>query len=147
MCKYLHTSVGVPVPKPEISAVQGLVAGLLIVDVRGQAQSQPNQSEANAMKATWFLLCFLGATAALGQSFSVAALSSVEPQPLQMASHPAHASQHPMETEQNLIGNSAYVYAQGERPLWEVAPVTVSVPLGDVARALRQEHLTAKKAD
>jgi len=98
------------------------------------------------MKTTWFLLCFLCATAALGQSFATAAISN-EPHPLQMASHPARASQHVMATEQNLLENSTYIYAQGERPLWEVSPVTVAMPLGDVARILRQEHLTAKKAN
>ncbi len=98
------------------------------------------------MKTTWFLLCFLCATAALGQSFAASALSN-EPQPLQMISHPAHASQHAMAPEQNLLDNSSYVYAQGERPLWEVAPVSHATPLGDVARILRKEHATAKKAD
>jgi hypothetical protein len=100
--------------------------------------------EANAMKTKWFLLCFLCATAALGQ---VAASISSEAQPLQMANHPARAAQHPMATEQNLNEGSTYAYAQGERPLWEVAPATVAVPLGDVARTLRQEHSTAKKAN
>jgi hypothetical protein len=99
------------------------------------------------MKITLFLLCFLAATAALGQqSLATSALNN-EAQPLQMVSHPARASQHAMATEQSLLDNSGYVYAQGERPLWEVAPVTVAIPLGDVARMLRQEHLTAKKAD
>jgi hypothetical protein len=100
------------------------------------------------MKTRWFLLCFLCATAALGQSFAAASAVSNEAQPLQMASHPAHASQHAMAAEQNLLDNSGYVYAQGERPLWEVAsPVSRATPLGDVARILRQEHATAKKAD
>jgi hypothetical protein len=99
------------------------------------------------MKTTLFLLCFFCATAALGQSFAPAALSN-EAQPLQMLSHPAHASQHAMAPEQTLLDNSDYVYAQGERPLWEVAlPASRTTPLGDVARILRQEHATAKKAD
>jgi hypothetical protein len=98
------------------------------------------------MKTTLFLLCLLCTTAALGQSYAAAALSN-EPQPLQMVSHPARAAQHAMAAEQNLLDSSGYLYAQGERPLWEVAPVKVSVPLGDVARFYRQEHLAAKKAD
>jgi hypothetical protein len=99
------------------------------------------------MKTTLFLMCFLCATAALGQqSFTAAALSN-EAQPLQMLGHPGHASQHAMAPEQSLLDSSTYVYAQGERPLWEVAPVTRTTPLGDVARVLRQEHATAKKAD
>jgi hypothetical protein len=99
------------------------------------------------MKTTLFLWCFLAATAALGQQSLAPAALNNEAQPLQMISHPARATQHAMATEQSLLDNSAYVYAQGERPLWEVAPVTVATPLGDVARMLRQEHITAKKAD
>jgi hypothetical protein len=52
-----------------------------------------------------------------------------------------------MAPTQDLLGRFAYVYARGERPLWEVAPVSQAVPLGDVARMLRKEHATAKKAD
>lgn len=98
------------------------------------------------MKTTFFLFCLLSATAALGQSYAGAALSN-EPQPLQMISHPARAAQHAMAAELNLLDSSSYVYAQGERPLWEVAPAKVAMPLGDVARIYREEHLTAKKAD
>jgi hypothetical protein len=98
------------------------------------------------MKTTFFLLFLLCATAALGQSYAAAALSN-EPQPLQMISHPLRAVQHEMASMQNLFNTSGYVYAQGEKPLWELAPTTTVMPLGDVARILRQEHLTAKKAD
>lgn len=98
------------------------------------------------MKTTIFLLCLLSASAALGQSYAPAALSN-ETQPLQMNSHPLRAAQHALAAEQNLLDSSGYVYAQGEKPLWEVAPVKVAVPLGDVARFYREEHLTAKKAD
>lgn len=53
-----------------------------------------------------------------------------------------------MGHEQSLSEMSTYSYAQGERPLWEVAPVKQpEVPLGDIARALRHEHLKAKKAE
>jgi hypothetical protein len=106
----------------------------------------PLELETNAMKITLFLLCFLCATAALGQTFAASALSN-EVQPLQMVSHPAHASQHAMSPEQSLLDGSNYVYEHGERPLWEFAPVSRALPLGDVARILRQEHVTAKKAD
>jgi hypothetical protein len=99
------------------------------------------------MKIAVFLLCFLAATAVLGQQSQAIGALSNETQPLQMISHPARASQHAMATEQSLLDNSGYAYAQGERPLWELAPVTIAIPLGDVARELRQEHLTAKKAD
>lgn len=98
------------------------------------------------MKTTLFLLCLLCTTAALGQSFSASALSN-EIQPLQMVSHPFRASQHEMAQQQNLLDNSSYSYAQGERPLWEVAPVRQAMPLGDVARMFRKEHEAAKKAN
>lgn len=51
-----------------------------------------------------------------------------------------------MGQEQNLLQRSTYLYARGERPLWESMPERVAMPLGDVARLLRQEHATAKKA-
>jgi hypothetical protein len=98
------------------------------------------------MKTTFFMLCFLCATAALGQSVGGAILSS-EPQPLQFLSHPGHASRQSMAKEQNLLDPSDYLYAKGERPLWEVAPVLHETPLGDVARILRKEHTMAKKSD
>jgi hypothetical protein len=99
------------------------------------------------MKTTFFLFWFFCATVALGQSIAATSVSS-EAQPLQMPSHPAHASQHAMASEQSLLDNSSYVYAQGERPLWELmSPAPRATPLGDVARILRREHAAAKKAD
>jgi hypothetical protein len=102
--------------------------------------------ETKSMKTTLFLLCLLCAASALGQQLFVPAALSNEVQPLLMLSHPAHASQHAMLPEQNLLDSSGYDLAHGERPLWEFAPVSRAMPLGDVARSLRQEHLTAKKA-
>jgi hypothetical protein len=98
------------------------------------------------MKTTFFALCFLCATAALGQSVGGQGLSS-EIHPIQFLSHPEHASRQSMAPEQNLLDGSDYVYAQGERPLWELAQVSHETPLGDVARLLRKEHAMAKKAD
>jgi hypothetical protein len=102
------------------------------------------------MKMTWLVLCLACATAAFGQSVAggstgLAAVSS-EPQPIQMMTHPQHAAEKPMASEQSLLGNSTYSYARGERPLWEVAPVVKVTPLGDSARDLKKEHLAAKKA-
>jgi hypothetical protein len=97
-------------------------------------------------KTTLFVLCLLCATAAFGQSVGGSVLSS-EVQVLRLPDHSQHASQQPMAQEQNLRENSSYTYAQGERPLWELAPVSHPVPLGDVARMLRKEHAAAKKAD
>jgi hypothetical protein len=97
------------------------------------------------MKTAVFAFCFLGATAALGQSFSGAQMTSV----LQFNNHAERASQQSMAREQNLLESSNYFFAQGERPLWEVQPLsqTRPVPLGDIARMLRKEHEASKKAD
>lgn len=97
------------------------------------------------MKITLFALFLLCAGSAFGQ---VGASISSQAQPLQMADHIAHAEQHGMATEHLLVGSTdTYAYAQGERPLWEFGPVSVPVPLGDIARAYRKEKLTAKKAE
>jgi len=105
----------------------------------------PNQ-EIMVMKTTLFLLCFLCATAAFGQSY-VGSILNNQPQMLQIPGHPEHASQQSLALEQNLLGRSDFVHARGERPLWEVAPASVMTPLGDVARDLRKEHAAAKKAE
>ena len=97
------------------------------------------------MKTALFVLCFLGATAALGQSTGSAMMSST----VQMPNHAEHASQQPLAQEQNLLERSSYLIAQGERPLWEVQQVSKSrpVPLGDIARMFRKDHELVKKAD
>ena len=94
------------------------------------------------MKITVFALCFMCATAAFGQ---MSALSN-QAQPLVMPDHPLRASHHSMADEQTLLATCGFNYAQGERPLWEFATPHASVPLGDLARELKKEHLTAKKA-
>jgi hypothetical protein len=95
------------------------------------------------MKIIVTALCFFCATAAFGQTASVI---YANPQPLMMPTHPEHASQHDMGTESNLLGSSAYSYAQGEQPLWEFASDKREIPLGDVARAYRKGHVLDKKA-
>ena len=95
-------------------------------------------------KATLFVLCLLCATGALGQT--AGNVLSSEPQVLRLPDHPSHASQQRMATEQSLLEYSSYTYVQGERPLWEFAPASHAVPLGDIARMLKREHETAKKA-
>lgn len=98
------------------------------------------------MKITCFVLCVLCATAALGQSGAGGSALSSEPVVFRISGHAKHASQTAMAPEQDLLQKSTYLYARGERPLWEVMPDQVAMPLGDVARLLRQEHATAKKA-
>jgi len=96
------------------------------------------------MKAIVFAICFLCATAALGQSIGTPTMNST----YQITTHQQQASARPMAQEQSLLQGSGSVYiAQGEVPLWEVPlPEPPTVPLGDVARAYRKQHETAKKA-
>jgi hypothetical protein len=51
-----------------------------------------------------------------------------------------------MAMESNLLGASAYSYAQGERPMSEFVTLKRETPLGDIARAYRKEHAMAPKA-
>jgi hypothetical protein len=90
-----------------------------------------------------FALCCLCATPAFGQVGQV--LSNVS-SPVVIPDHPQHASAHAMGEESNLLGSSAYSYAQGEQPLWEFGTDRHETPLGDVARAFRKGHVLDKKA-
>jgi hypothetical protein len=99
----------------------------------------------NAMKTAVFALCFLCATVALGQ---VGASISSQVAAVNFDSHDAVAAQHSMGFEKNLLETSVgNTWAHGERPLWEVAPVSHPTPLGDSARLLKQAHASAKKAE
>jgi hypothetical protein len=101
--------------------------------------------EDRAMKTTLCVLFLLFAAAAFGQQ-SASVLPS-QPVVLEMPDHTQHATQHEMATVQNILHDSAYTYAKGERPLWEFGPVSQPTPpLGDVARSFRKEHESAKKA-
>jgi hypothetical protein len=95
------------------------------------------------MKITIVALCLLCACTAFGQTAGI--LSNVAA-PVVMADHPQHASEHAMGPESNLLGSSAYSFAQGEQPLWEFGSSKYEVPLGDVARAYRKNHVLDKKA-
>ena len=97
------------------------------------------------MKTIIFALCFLCTTAAFGQ---VGASISARSQPITFESNPQHAMRPAVVEPENLFDSNAstYTYAQGERPLWEVAEKKVEVPLGDSARALRKEHEVVPKA-
>lgn len=100
------------------------------------------------MKTAAFMLCFFCSTVALGQSTGGGSVgSAVLASSVQMVSHPEHASQQFMAQEHSLLERSNFYFAQGERPLWEVQPLAHHVPLGDIARMLKQEHARAKKAD
>lgn len=85
---------------------------------------------------TLFLLC---ATAGFSQNGQI--LSSYV-QPMQMAEHDLHASQHDLAQETSLLSTSCYSYAKGEVPLSELGSIEYETPLGDVARAFRKERAT-----
>jgi hypothetical protein len=99
------------------------------------------------MKNCFFLLavCVLASVGAAGQTVSSYWMNG-QPQMLVMPEHPLHASQTPLAQEQDLREQSTYIYAQGERPVWEFMPPPRFVPLADLARTLREEHAKAKKA-
>jgi hypothetical protein len=97
------------------------------------------------MKTTCLLCCLFFASLTWGQAAAGAATLSSEPVPVQVPSHPQHASAAPMSQEHSLVA-STYSSATGERPLWELAPPSHPTPLGDTARTLRKQHETAKKA-
>lgn len=93
------------------------------------------------MKLTLIAFFVFCASSAFGQG-----IINANPQPLEFGDHAAHASQHDLASPQNILQDSAYSYAHGERPLWEFGSSIVPVPLGDIARAYREQHASAKKA-
>jgi hypothetical protein len=96
-----------------------------------------------SMKVTLFLVfCLVCVTGAFGQSAGAAYMQSTYVAP----DHPMHAAAEPMGQMQSLFAGSGVTIAQGELPLWEVAPKHKEIPLGDTAREERKEHATAKKA-
>ena len=97
------------------------------------------------MKTTLTLLLICSASAVFAQSNGGATISA-RPVITQFESHPEHARQQTMAQEENILFKAANPSAQGERPHWEVAKPAPEVPLGDIARMLRNDHATAKKA-
>ena len=91
------------------------------------------------------LLCFSGA--AFGQASVGTSGLNAQPIVYEFPSHDGHASQQGMGLPANIMEESANVQAHGVRPLWEVHVPAYTAPLGDTARLLRKEHLSAKKAE
>jgi len=98
------------------------------------------------MKKAIFLVFLFCSSAASAQTVVGTSVISGTPTPITMASHPQHASPQPLAPEQSILQTGSYTSAHGERPLWEVVPPKPALPLADIARALRKEHATAKKA-
>ena len=98
------------------------------------------------MKSMLCALFLLSTAAAFAQSAGGSVLSS-QVSVLELPSHPQRANYVSMAREQTLSQNSTYSYAKGERPMWEFAPHSDNIPLGDIARALKQDHAKAPKAE
>jgi len=99
------------------------------------------------MKTTLLAITLLCATGALAQSIGTVANSPTMSSAYQTIMHEQHASPRQLTTERSLFeGTQPVTTAQGELPLWEVAPKTQYVPLGDTARELKKQHESAKKA-
>lgn len=96
------------------------------------------------MKTAFVVAIVLWASASFAQTASASV--SAQPQVYSFESHPEHAKRTPLAQAQDLIGGESNVSARGERPLWELATPVQQVPLGDSARALREQHLAAKKS-
>lgn len=98
------------------------------------------------MKTTLLILTILFTAAVMAQT--PAPVISSQPMIVRVPDHPQTAEIGSMGREHSLLGGGSYSYAQGERPLWEFGPVSAPPkPLGDVARELRREKQSAKKAE
>jgi hypothetical protein len=97
------------------------------------------------MKKILFVLCLLSASAAFAQYSNTGAGRSTEPMIPEMPSHPAHASYTPMSQERNVLPNTSYGSAQGERPASDF-PQPEAASLGAAARELKTQHAQFKKS-
>ncbi|HET7205844.1 MAG TPA: hypothetical protein VFI95_04610 [Terriglobales bacterium] len=96
------------------------------------------------MKVMFTLAVLLFATAAFTQT---APVLYGDAHPVQVPSHPEHASVHDLAAPAYILGGAGVEFARGVRPLWEVAGERDAMPLGDVARMLRKEREAKKKAE
>jgi len=96
------------------------------------------------MKTMLIVWCLGFASLAFGQSAGTPAVSST----VYFAEHAQRAAPQHLAREQNLVESFDSVYIEhGEMPLADVPlPPVHEVPLGDIARALKKEHATVKKA-
>jgi len=95
------------------------------------------------MKKTLLLLCLFATTAVYAQYFPASVNSQVNIP--RFDSHDAHANYAPMAAEQNILGTTSFVSAQGERPASDF-PHAEAVSLGAYAREFRKQHAQLKKS-
>jgi hypothetical protein len=116
---------------------------------RSAARHSALDLRVNAMKTGLLIASLLFTTAALGQSFGSGFAQPYLSTPYTMVTHDSHASYRSLAQEQNLTeGGNSVTVAEGEIPLAEVPlPERHEMPLGDVARLVRKQHETAKKAE
>ncbi len=99
------------------------------------------------MKTLALVLCLFASTSLLAQASAGTGALSADPVVIQFTGHPTRALQQGMADHQDIMESSTPTMERGSRPLWEVAPRPVAaVPLGDIARMLKKEKLTVRKA-
>jgi hypothetical protein len=93
------------------------------------------------MKTLLGTLLVLCATSAFSQN-----IISSEVRPLRFSEHPEHASRQALANESSLLESSSISYYKGEVPLADLGSPIYYVPLGDLARSAKKEHINDRKA-
>jgi hypothetical protein len=99
------------------------------------------------MKYVVAIVVLLCATGALAQNYGTPGVLNSQPVGVNFASNPRHATEVPLAREQSLLAGTSFMYARGERPLWEFGDAKDAESLGEVARRLKKEHEQVKKAE
>jgi hypothetical protein len=147
LCKTLHIPSGSRRKKLNLASLS-FGMGFALILTRSAESNVLLDLRIKAMKTALLVASLLLTTAALGQSIGSAVGSPFMSSSYNTITHDQHASYRPMAQEQNLNGGgNSVVVAEGEIPLAEVPlPPRHEMPLGDVARLVRKERETAKKA-
>jgi hypothetical protein len=99
------------------------------------------------MKYAIAVAALLCAVCAYAQNYGTPGVLNSQPVGVNFASNPRHAAEVPLAREQSLLAGTNFVYAKGERPLWEFGDSRSAESLGEAARRLKKEHEQAKKAE
>jgi|HubBroStandDraft_6_1064221.scaffolds.fasta_scaffold435280_2 hypothetical protein len=99
------------------------------------------------MKMTLFVLSLFVfmTTAAFAQYGGAGGYISAQPQIYEPPDHPQHAGFVALGTGSSIYPGTSYTSAQGDRPASDF-PQVASPSLGDIARELKKEHASVKKA-